>query len=272
VELVDRADPNLSISRQAQLLGVARSSIYYQPKVDDCQLELMRLIDEQYTKTPYFGSRKMAAILKEAGYQVGRRRIQRLMRLMGLEAIYPKPNLSKPHPEHKVYPYLLRNLKITRSNQVWGTDITYIRMHKGWLYLVAILDWFSRYVVSWELSISMEVDFCLSAVSKALAVATPEIFNSDQGSQFTSLIFLEKLLEAKAKISMDSRGRALDNIFTERLWRSVKYEEVYLKDYQTVQEAKEGIGNYLTFYNQERPHQSLGYKTPAKVYWGEVRR
>jgi putative transposase len=218
--LIDRADPALSISRQAQLLGVARSSVYYQSKVDDYQLELMRLIDEQYTKTPYFGSRKMAAILNEAGYQVGRRRIQRLMRLMGLEAIYPKPNLSKPHPEHKVYPYLLRNLRITRSNQVWGTDITYIRMHKGWLYLVAILDWFSRYVVSWELSTNMEVDFCLSAIGKALAVATPEIFNSDQGSQFTSLIFLEKLLAANVKISMDGRGRALDNIFTERLWRS----------------------------------------------------
>jgi len=232
----------------------------------------MRLIDEQYTKTPYFGSRKMVVILNEAGYQVGRRRIQRLMRLMGLEAIYPKPNLSKPHPEHKVYPYLLRNLKITRSNQVWGTDITYIRMHKGWLYLVAILDWFSRYVVSWELSTSMEVDFCLSAIGKALAVATPEIFNSDQGSQFTSLIFLEKLLAANVKISMDGRGRALDNIFTERLWRSVKYEEVYLKDYQTVQEAKESINSYLILYNQERPHQALGYKTPAKVYWGEVKR
>jgi putative transposase len=272
VELVDRSDPDLSISRQAQILGVARSSIYYRAKVDDYHLELMRLLDEQYTKTPYFGSRRMVSILGEKGYQVGRRRVQRLMRLMGLEAIYPKPNLSKPHPEHKVYPYLLRNLKITRSNQVWGTDITYIRMHKGWLYLVAILDWFSRYVVSWELSTSMEVDFCLSAIGKALAVATPEIFNSDQGSQFTSLIFLEKLLAANVKISMDGRGRALDNIFTERLWRSVKYEEVYLKDYQTVREAKESINNYLTFYNQERPHQSLGYKTPAKVYKGEVKR
>jgi putative transposase len=272
VELVDRADPDLSISRQAELLGVARSSIYYQPRVDDYQLELMKLIDEQYTKTPYFGSRKMAVTLNEKGYQAGRRRIQRLMRLMGLEAIYPKPNLSKPHPEHKIYPYLLRNLKITRNNQVWGTDITYIRMHKGWLYLVAILDWFSRYVVSWELSTSMEVDFCLSAIGKALAVATPEIVNSDQGSQFTSLVFLEKLQEANVKSSMDGRGRALDNIFTERLWRSVKYEEVYLKDYQTVRDAKESISNYLTFYNQERPHQSLGYKTPAKVYWGELKR
>lgn len=246
---------------------MARSSIYYHPKVDDYQLELMRLIDEQYTKTPYLGSRKMAAILKERGYQVGRRRIQRLMRLMGLEAIYPKPNLSKSHPEHKIYPYLLRNLEVSRSNQVWGCDITYIRMYKGWLYLVAILDWFSRYVVSWELSTSMEVDFCLRAIDKALAVATPEIFNSDQGSQFSSLVFQEKLLAAKVRISMDGRGRALDNIFTERLWRSVKYEEVYLKDYQTPQEAREGIGDYLIFYNQERPHQSLGYKTPARVYW-----
>lgn len=264
--MIERANPDLSISRQAQLLGVARSSIYYQPRIDTYQLKLMKFIDEQYTKTPYFGSRRMRAILKDRGYPVGRQRIQRLMRLMGLEAIYPKPNLSKPHPEHKVYPYLLRNLEITGSNQVWGIDITYIPMSKGWVYLVAILDWFSRYVVSWEISTSMEVDFCLTAIDRALRRAIPEIVNSDQGSQFTSNDFTKRLLSQRIKISMDGRGRAFDNIFTERLWRSVKYEEVYLKDYQNVRETKEGINNYLTLYNEERPHQSLGYKIPLKVY------
>jgi len=267
VSLIERGNPDLSITTQAQLLGMARSSIYYRAEIDDYQLELMRCIDEQYTKTPYYGSRKMTAILKGSGYPVGRRRVQRLMKLMGLEAIYPKPNLSKHHPEHRVYPYLLRDMKITRVNEVWGADITYIQIQKGWLYLVAILDWFSRYVVSWELSTSMEVDFCLTALNKALALATPEIFNTDQGSQFTSLRFLERLEQAQVKISMDGRGRAMDNIFTERLWRSVKYEDVYLKDYQTVREAKEGINNYFISYNQERVHQSLGYKTPAQIYF-----
>lgn len=266
VGLIDRADPDLSISRQAELVGVARSSIYYQPGIDKYELEVMRLIDEQYTKTPYYGSRRIRAILSDRGYPVSRQRVQMLMRVMGLEAIYPKPNLSKPHPAHKVYPYLLKNLEITRSNQVWGIDITYIPMRKGWLYLVAIIDWFSRYVVSWELSTSLEVEFCLTAINKALSLAIPEIVNSDQGSQFTSNDFTGVLLSKGIKISMDGRGRAFDNIFTERLWRSVKYEEVYLKDYQIVGEAKEGIGNYLTLYNQERPHQSLGYKTPMKVY------
>jgi putative transposase len=269
--LIDRGYPNLSISRQGELLGVARSSIYYQPRIDDYQLEVMRLIDEQYTKSPYYGSRRITAILSDRGYPVSRQRVRRLMGLMGLEAIYPKSNLSKPHQLHKVYPYLLKNLDISRSNQVWGIDITYIPMHKGWLYLVAIIDWFSRYVVSWELSTSLEVDFCLTALNKALSLAIPEIVNSDQGSQFTSNEFTGILLSKGIKISMDGRGRAFDNIFTERLWRSVKYEEVYLKDYQIVQEAKEGIGNYLTLYNQERPHQSLGYKTPMKVYFENLK-
>lgn len=269
--MIERADSDLSISRQAQLLGVARSSIYYQLRIDTYQLELMRVIDEQYTKTPYFGSRRIRAILKDRGYSVSRQRIQRLMGLMGLEAIYPKPNLSKPHPEHKVYPYLLRNLEVFRSNQVWGIDITYIQMSKGWVYLVAILDWFSRYVVSWELSTSLEVDFCLTAIDKAFNLAIPEIINSDQGSQFTSNVFTERLLSKGIKISMDGRGRAFDNIFTERLWRSVKCEEVYLKDYQNVRETKEGINNYFTIYNKERPHQSLGYKTPLKVYFENLK-
>jgi len=228
----------------------------------------MHLIDEQYTKTPFYGSRRMREVLKRRGYLVNRKRVQRLMRLMGIEAIYPKRHLSQPHPGHKIYPYLLRNKTVDRVNQVWGADITYIRMKHGWLYLVAIMDWISRYVFSWNLSITLEVDFCIKAVEKALDIDTPEIFNSDQGSQFTSVAFLECLEERNIQISMDGKGRAMDNVFSERLWRSVKYEEVYLNDYATVSEARQGIGNYIDFYNQERPHQSLNYRTPAEVYFG----
>jgi putative transposase len=212
----------------------------------------------------------MTAILRREGHEVNRKRIQRLMRLMGLEAIYPKPNLSKGQPENKIYPYLLRDVKISRSNQVWGTDITYIRLSKGWAYLVAIMDWFSRYVLSWKLSISLEGGFCIEALEKALVIGNPEIFNSDQGSQFTSLGFVYKLEQNNIQISMDGKGRAIDNIFTERLWRSLKYEEVYIRDYQNVREAREGISKYMNFYNHERPHQSLGYKTPAEVYFGRT--
>jgi len=228
----------------------------------------MYLIDEQYTKTPFYGSRRIREILKRRGYFVNRKRIQRLMRLMGIEAIYAKPNLSKPYPGRKVYSYLLRNKTIDRVNQVWGIDITYIRMKHGWVYLVAIMDWLSRYVLSWETSTTLEVDFCIRALERALFITDPEIFNSDQGGQFTSVAFLKCLEERSIQISMDGRGRAMDNVFTERLWRSVKYEEVYLNDYAAVSEVKEGIGNYMDFYNQERPHQSLGYKTPAEVYFG----
>ncbi|MEA3485926.1 MAG: IS3 family transposase, partial [Candidatus Aerophobetes bacterium] len=220
-----------------------------------------------YTKTPFYGSRRMTEALKRKNHKVNRKRIQRLMRLMDIKTIYPRPNLSKPHPGHKIYPYLLKNLKINRVNQVWGTDITYIRLKHGWLYLVAIMDWMSRYVLSWELSIDLNVDFCIMALERALTIATPEIFNSDQGSQFTSLAFIEQLKQKNIQISMDGRGRAMDNIFNERLWRSVKYEEVYLKDYQNVYEAKQGIGDYMAFYDQERPHQSLDYKTPTEVYF-----
>jgi len=265
--LVNKTDKEISISRQAELLGVSRSSIYYEPVIDSYNLVLMRLIDEQYIKTPFYGSRKMTALLKRNGHQINRKRVQGLMQQMGLEAIYPKPNLSKPNSCHKIYPYLLRGVKIDRPNQVWATDITYIRLHHGWLYLVAIMDWFSRYVVSWQTSTSLEVDFCLSALDKALELGCPEIFNTDQGSQFTSLSFTQMLIDKSIKISMDGRGRFHDNIFTERLWRSLKYEEVYLKDYQSVQEAKQGIGNYLTFYNHERLHQSLNYLTPAEVHF-----
>ena len=264
--LIDKTNKEIPVVHQAELLGISRSSIYYKPLVNPYDLVLMRLIDGQYTKTPFYGSRKMTASLKRDGYQVNRKRIQRLMRLMGIEAIYPRPNLSKPHPDHKIYPYLLNDIDITYSNQVWGTDITYIRVNNGWLYLVAIMDWFSRYVLSWELSTTLETNFCIRALERAFEKATPEIFNSDQGSQFTSLSFIDTLKRQNIQISMDGRGRAMDNIFNERLWRSVKYEEVYIKDYRGVSDAREGIGNYMSFYNQERLHQSLNYKTPAEVY------
>jgi len=264
--LIDKTNKEIPIIHQAELLGISRSSIYYKPLVNPYDLAFMRLIDEQYTRTPFYGSRKITASLKRNGYQVNRKRIQRLMRLMGIEAIYPRPNLSKPHPDHKIYPYLLNDIEITYSNQVWGTDITYIRVNNGWLYLVAIMDWFSRYVLSWELSTTLETDFCIRALERAFEKATPGIFNSDQGSQFTSLGFIDTLKRQNIQISMDGRGRAMDNIFNERLWRSVKYEEVYIKDYRGVSDAREGIGNYMTFYNQERLHQSLSYKTPEEVY------
>lgn len=265
--LVERKSKTMPVKRQAELLGIAHSTVYYRPIVDPYSLALMHLIDEQYTKTPFYGSRRMREALKRKGYRVNRKRVQRLMRLMGIEAIYPKPNLSKPHPGHKIYPYLLRNKAVDRVDQVWSADITYIRMKRGWLYLVAIMDWVSRYVLSWKLSITLEVDFCIGALDRALTIGIPEIFNSDQGSQFTSLAFIEPLEKRDIQISMDGRGRAMDNVFTERLWRSVKYEEVYLNDYATVGEAREGISKYMDFYNQERPHQALDYKTPAEVYF-----
>ena len=265
--LIERQNKMIPVGRPAQLLGIARSTVYYQPRIDPYNLELMHLIDEEYTKTPFYGSRRIREILKRKGYLINRKRIQRLMRLMGIEAIYPKPNLSKPHPGHKIYPYLLRSKSVEEVNQVWGIDITYIRMKHGWLYLVAIMDWVSRYVLSWELSTTLEIDFCIRALDKALCIATPKIFNSDQGSQFTSVAFLHCLEERSIQISMDGKGRAMDNVFNERLWRSVKYEEVYLNDYTTVSEARQGIGNYINFYNQERPHQSLNYKTPAEIYF-----
>jgi len=264
---IDRKDGAISVKRQAELLGIARSTVYYKPVLDPYNLELMHLIDEEYTKTPFYGSRRMREVLRRRGYLVNRKRVQRLMRIMGIEAIYPKENSSEPHPGHTIYPYLLRCRKITRVNEVWGADITYIRMRHRWLYLVAIMDWISRYVLSWELSITLEVDSCIGALEKAFTIAIPEIFNPDQGFQFTNIGFLKYLEEKSIQISMDGRGRAKDNVFTERLWRSVKYEEGYLNDYATVSEAREGIGNYMDFYNQGRPHQSLDYKTPAEVYF-----
>jgi putative transposase len=228
----------------------------------------MKIIDQQYTRTPFYGSRRMNDQLRLLGYKVNRKRIQRLMRRMGLEAIYPKPRLSIKDKAHKIYPYLLRDVTISQVNQVWSADITYIPMVHGFMYLVAIIEWFSRYVLSWRLSNTLDVDFCLEALEEAFSYGIPAIFNTDQGSQFTSIAFTGRLIkEEKIKISMDGRGRALDNIFVERLWRSVKYEDIYIKDYQTVSELRFGLDKYFKFYNRERPHQSLNGRTPAMVYY-----
>ena len=226
----------------------------------------MRRIDELYTAHPYYGSRRMVATLEREGYQVNRKRIQRLMKKMGLEAIYPKPRTSQGCNEHQKYPYLLRGVAIESPDQVWSSDITYIRMSRGFMYLVAVIDWLTRYVITWELSNSMQTSFCVEALERALAFGRPLIFNTDQGAQFTSRAYTSLLLEAGVSISMDGRGRALDNVYVERLWRSVKYEEVYLKEYETVSDLREGLGKYFWYYNHERPHQSLGYATPAEAY------
>lgn len=248
-------------------MGLNRSSLYYKPvRPTPEEIALKHRIDEIYTEYPFYGSRRITAQLRREGYVVNRKAVQRHMREMGITAIYPGPNLSRRHIEHRVFPYLLRGLAITRPNQVWGVDITYVRLSHGWLYLVAVMDWYSRYVVSWELDQSLEVDFVLQAMRRALDSAQPEIVNSDQGSQFTSPPYIELLQAAQVQISMDGRGRATDNIFTERLWRSLKYEEVYLNEYRSPREAREGIGNYLDFYNHRRPHQSLAYKVPAELY------
>jgi putative transposase len=263
----------LSIVRQCELTGLARSTLYYEPVGDSAEdLELMRLIDEQYTRTPFYGSRRMKLALEQYGWQVNRKRIQRLMQRMGLEAIYPKPRLSSPAPNHQIYPYLLRNVKIERANQVWSSDITYVRLRGGFVYLVAILDWYSRYVLAWEVSTTLDTSFCLSALDWALRKGKPEIFNSDQGAQFTSADFTGRLQHEGIRISMDGRGRALDNVFVERLWRTVKWEEIYLKDYNGVPDAVDNLGIYFPFYNFDRPHQSLGNKTPAAVYFGIPKR
>ena len=227
---------------------------------------LMKLIDRQYLVTPFYGSRKMAAWLKGQGHKVNRKRIRRLMHIMGIKAIYRRPRTTKPAPGHKLYPYLLSSMEITRPNQVWAADITYIPMARGFLYLVAIIDWYSRYVLSWRLSNTLDVTFCVEALQEALKKGRPEIFNTDQGSQFTSTDFTKVLLDAGVQISMDGKGRVFDNIFIERLWRTVKVEEVYMRDYQTVDEARYYLGRYFEFYNNERLHQALGYRTPAEVY------
>ena len=265
--MIDRDHQQLSLVRQCILLDVSRASVYYRPvptRAED--LELMALMDRQYLKTPFYGSRKMKAWLLQQGYLVSRKRVRRLMRLMGLEAIYRRPNTSKPAPGHRIFPYLLKGVEVNRVDQVWAADITYIPMAKGFLYLVAIMDWHSRHVLAWKLSNTMDTSFCVAALEEALGKERPEIFNTDQGSQFTSEAFTQTLQEQRVQVSMDGKGRYLDNIFVERLWRSIKYEEVYLKAYQTVAEARTGINAYLEFYNRQRPHQALGYRTPAEVY------
>ena len=264
--LIEKDNNYIPISRQTALLGISRSSVYYEPVVRDNDIILMHRIDEIYTKAPFYGSRKIKEQLRRMGYSIGRRKVQRLMGLMGIRAIYPRRKTSIPCSEHKVYPYLLRNVHIDQVNQVWGADITYIRMHRGWLYLVAIMDWYSRYVVSWDLSVSLGVEFCIYALERAFTQGVPIIFNTDQGSQFTSKEFTGMLGDRDIRISMDGRGRAMDNIFTDRLWRTVKYEEVYLHDYESVSSAKASINSYMTFYNEERLHQALGYLTPLEVY------
>jgi len=257
----------IPISRQCELLGLARSSYYYDSERDDSyNLWLMNLIDEQFTKTPFYGVERMTAWLRRQGDEVNRKRVRRLMRLIGLEAVYPKPRLSLSNQAHKKYPYLLSNLAIEHPDQVWCADITYIRMLHGFVYLVAIMDWYSRFVLAWEISTTLDTSFCLSAMKQALELSKPEIFNTDQGSQFTSLDFTGRLEQEDIRISMDGRGRVYDNIFVERLWRSVKYEEVYLHQYQMVSEARNGLGKYFLFYNMERLHESLGYQTPYEIY------
>jgi putative transposase len=269
---VDRGHREISVRRQCELLGVNRAGLYYEPVGESEEnLRLMRLLDEQYTRVPFYGSRKMTEWLATQGQKVNRKRVSRLMAVMGIEAVYPKPRLSQPGEGHKIYPYLLRGVEVESINQVWSTDITYIRMARGFVYLVAVMDWFSRFVLSWSLSLTMELDFCVEALQCALRRGRPGIFNSDQGSQFTSEKFTGELEARDIAISMDGRGRCMDNIFIERLWRSLKYEEVYLKDYASVAEAKDSIARYFRFYNHERLHQSLDYRTPAAMYTGRVR-
>jgi putative transposase len=269
---VEPCHPRISVSRQCELLGLHRSSFYYKLHGDGSYNQLlMRLIDEVYTRTPFYGAPKITEWLRRQGHEINHKRVERLMAQMGLRAVVPrKRRRFEVHCPHRVYPYLLRGLEVTHPNQVWAADITYLRMGKGFLYLVAILDWHSRYVVSWELSNTLAVEFCLSALEKALSSKAPEIFNTDQGVQFTSEAFTGKLEGMGIAISMDGRRRAFDNIFVERLWRSVKYEEVYLHEYGSVREAREGLDRYLRFYNEERLHQSLEYRTPREVYYGHA--
>ena len=257
----------IPITRQCELLGLSRSSYYYVSDRDDSYNQLlMNRIDEQFTKTPFYGVPKMTVWLRRQGHPVNPKRIRRLMRRMGLEGVYPKPRLSKASPEHKKYPYLLKDLVIDHPDQVWCADMTYIRMLHGFVYLTVIMDWYSRYVLSWEISTTMDAAFCVSALDQALELSRPGIFNTDQGSQFTSTDFIKRLEERQVRISMDGRGRAYDNIFVERLWRTVKYEEVYLHQYTKVSDARRSLDKYFLFYNMERVHESLEYRTPYEVY------
>jgi len=264
--LIDWDSP-MSINCQSHLLDLPRSTLYYAPQpVSTNDLHLLNRLDEIYTKYPFFGSRRLVNFLQLEGERIGRDKVRSLMQLLGIEAIYAKPNLSKRHPDHKIFPYLLRGLKITKPNQVWSTDITYIRLTTGFIYLIAVIDWYSRYVLSWRLSPNLNVDFCVEAVQEALSIATPEFFNVDQGSQFTSPIFYDPIISRGIKYSMDGRGRFLDNIFVERLWRSVKQENIYISGYSALREAHGGILEYFDFYNMIRGHQAFNYETPFVIY------
>ncbi len=267
--MVDEAHPHLSLVRQCQLLRINRSSLYYRPVApSEEELALLRLLDQQYLQTPFYGSRRMTEHLRQQGYQVNRKRVRRLMHQLGLQAIYPKPKLSTAHPEHKIYPYLLREVEIVCVNQVWSTDITYLPVLKGHFYLVAIMDWYSRKVLSWRVSNTMDVYFCIAALEEALSIySPPQIFNSDQGAQFTANAFTERLKHSEIEISMDGRGRCHDNIFIERLWRSVKWELIYLKAFEDGQHLMEELKAWFNWYNRLRPHQSLNYRTPDEIYY-----
>ena len=267
--LIEPRHSTLSIRRQCELIGLNRATYYWQPAGETpLNLKLMRLIDREYTKAPFYGYRKMTVRLNDQhGYQVNHKRVARLMRKMGLQAVYPRPRISIPDLQHKKYPYLLRGLAITHPNQVWSTDITYIPMPHGFMYLVAIIDWYSRFVIAWQLSNTLDGSFCLETLLVALQQAQPEIFNTDQGVQFTAHAFIGALTEAGIRISMDGRGRAFDNIFVERLWRTVKYENIYIKEYSTVPALFSGLDDYFQLYNYERPHQSLDYRVPAEIHF-----
>lgn len=270
--MIEPNHPKLSVKRQCELIGISRSSYYRKESSESKEnLKLMRLIDEEYTRHPFYGTRKIRDYLRRQGYRVNRKRVQRLMRLMGLSSIAPRKRTTTICKDHKIYPYLLRNLNIDHCDHVWCSDITYIRLKQGFAYLTVVMDWYSRYVLSWEISITMDESFCVSALERALRIhGSPEIFNTDQGSQYTGNAFTGILKSHGIKISMDSKGRAMDNIMVERLWRTLKYEDIYIKDYETVEELIAGLRDYFLFYNNERPHQTFSGKTPAEVYWGKA--
>lgn len=272
-ERIQPGHPKLSIQKQCELIGLPRSS-YYREGLSEQEspenIEIMRFIDKEYTDHPFYGTRQMRNVLRRKGFKINRKRVQRLMRKMGIQSIAPKPNTSKAHPQHKIYPYLLRNLNVDKADLVWCTDLTYIRLAGGFVYLTAVMDWHSRYVLSWELSVTMDSEFCVSALERALRChGTPYIFNTDQGSQYTSHEFTKVLKDKDIKISMDGKGRAMDNIFIERLWRSVKYEEIYVNEFQSVEQLRKSLKKYFDFYNYERPHQSFNGQTPAEIYYGK---
>jgi putative transposase len=265
--LIESGHEHLSVRRQCELLGLNRSSLYYQAVQESAEnLRLMRLLDQEYTRHPFYGSRRLTQWFRTQGEEVNRKRVQRLLRLMGLEAIYPKPRLSQAAPGHRLYPYLLRGVKVARPDQVWSADITYVPLATGFMYLAAVLDWYSRYVIAWRLSNTLEGSFCVEMLEEALGRGRPEVFNTDQGVQFTAEAFTGRLQAAGVQISMDGRGRCLDNVFVERLWRTVKYENIYLYGYESVRELQRGLSTYFAFYNEERFHQALQYRTPGSVY------